>query len=95
MTLGGANKQGDLFDDVMRFCDRTLDKDSIYAFCTASGTDLLCDGGRRSVPPSVVACAMVLQRLKDSRTGFPEIPPVRPGVFVSDYLTRAMALTRR
>jgi hypothetical protein len=26
MTLGVANKQGDLLDDVTRFCDETLDK---------------------------------------------------------------------
>ena len=26
MTLGVANKQGDLLDDVTRFCDETLDE---------------------------------------------------------------------
>jgi len=29
MTLGVANKQGDLLDDVTRFCDETLDEHSI------------------------------------------------------------------
>ena len=32
MTLGVANKQGNLLDDVTRFCDETLDEQSIYAF---------------------------------------------------------------
>ena len=32
MTLGVANKQGDLLDDVTRFCDETLEEHSIYAF---------------------------------------------------------------
>ena len=73
MTLGVANKQGDLFDDVTRFCDETLAKDSIYAFLHRERerlfpdeefADLFCDDGRRSVPPSVVAATMVLQRLE-------------------------------
>jgi IS5 family transposase len=73
MTLGVANKQGDLLDDVTRFCDETLDKQSIYAFLhrerdqlfpDEAFTDLFDDKGRRSVPPSVVAVVMVLQRLE-------------------------------
>jgi hypothetical protein len=73
MTLGVANKQGDLLDDVTRFCDETLDKQSIYAFLHRERDQLfpdeafadLFDGkGRRSVPPSVVAVVMVLQRLE-------------------------------
>jgi hypothetical protein len=32
MTLGMADKQGDLLDDVTRFCDETLDENSIYSF---------------------------------------------------------------
>jgi hypothetical protein len=73
MTLGTADKQGDLFDDVTRFCDETLDKDSIYAFLyrerdrlfpDEAFADLFEEKGRRSVPPSVVAVVMVLQRLE-------------------------------
>jgi len=72
MTLGVANKQGDLFDDVTRFCDETLEAHSIYAFLHRERdrllpdevfADLFEDSGRRSVPPSVVAVVMVLQRL--------------------------------
>ncbi len=73
MTLGMADRQGNLLDDMSAFCDKTLAADSIYAFLhrerdrlfpDASFSDLFCDDGRRSVPPSVVATAMVLQRLE-------------------------------
>ena len=73
MTLGVADRQGNLLDDMSAFCDKTLAPDSIFAFLhrerdrlfpDASFADLFCDDGRRSVPPSVVATAMVLQRLE-------------------------------
>jgi len=73
MTLGVADKQGSLLDDMSEFCDQTLAKDSIYAFLHRERdhlfpddafADLFADNGRRSVPPSVVATAMVLQRLE-------------------------------
>jgi IS5 family transposase len=73
MTLGVADKQGDLLDAVTRFCDETLDKQSIYAFLhrereqlfpDEAFADLFDQKGRRSVPPSVVAVVMVLQRLE-------------------------------
>jgi len=73
MTLGMANKQGDLLDDVTRFCDQALDERSIYAFLHCERERLFPDEafadlfevkGRRSVPPSVVAVVMVLQRLE-------------------------------
>jgi IS5 family transposase len=73
MTLGVADKQGDLLDDVTRFCDATLDEHSIYAFLhrerdqlfpDEAFADLFEEKGRRSVPPSVVAVVMVLQRLE-------------------------------
>jgi hypothetical protein len=73
MTLGKADKQGDLLDDVTRFCDETLDKQSIYSFLhrerdrlfpDEAFADLFDESGRRSVPPSVVAVVMVLQRLE-------------------------------
>ncbi len=31
MTLGMANRQDELFDEVVRFCDETLPERSIYA----------------------------------------------------------------
>ena len=73
MTLGVADPQGNLLDDMSAFCDKTLPPDSIYAFLhrererlfpDSAFADLFCDDGRRSVPPSVVATAMVLQRLE-------------------------------
>ncbi len=73
MTLGVASRQGDLLDDVTRFCDERLDERSIYAFLhrerdrlfpDEAFADLFETKGRRSVPPSVVAVVMVLQRLE-------------------------------
>lgn len=72
MSLGLAERQGDLFDDVKRFCDAVVPELSVYAvlhrerdrlFPDELFTDLFSDRGRRSVPPSVVATVMVLQRL--------------------------------
>ncbi len=73
MTLGPAPRQGDLLDDVVRFCEATLDARSIYVFLhrerdrlfpDEAFADLFVERGRRSVPPSVVAVVMVLQRLE-------------------------------
>jgi hypothetical protein len=73
MSLGLAGRQGNLFDDVRRFCDDTLAEKSIYRlmhrererlFPDELFADLFSDQGRRSVPPSVVATVMVLQRLE-------------------------------
>ena len=73
MTLGQADRQGDLLDDVTRFCDEVLPETSIYAvlhrerdrlFPDEMFADLYSDKGRRSVPPSAVATVMVLQRLE-------------------------------
>lgn len=72
MTLGVAERQGDLFDDVTRFCAETLPESSVYSvlarerdhlFPDEMFADLFCERGRRSVPPSVVATVMVLQRI--------------------------------
>ena len=73
MTLGLAERQGDLLDDVTRFCDETLGESSVYVllhrerdalFPDEFFADLFTNRGRRSVPPSVVATVMVLQRLE-------------------------------
>jgi hypothetical protein len=72
VTLGRADRQGDLFDDVVRFCEDSLPENSIYGFLARERdrlfpdelfADLFSGQGRRSVPPSVVATVMVLQRL--------------------------------
>lgn len=72
MTLGRADRQGDLFDDVVRFCEGSLLGNSIYGFLARERDrlfpdelfdDLFSERGRASVPPSVVATVMVLQRL--------------------------------
>lgn len=71
--MGLADRQGDLLDDVTRFCDETLPETSIYSvlhrerdglFPDEMFADLYEETGRRSVPPSVVATVMVLQRLE-------------------------------
>jgi len=73
MTLGLAQRQGDLLDDVTRFCDEALPEASVYGlvhrerdrlFGDELFADLFSEQGRRSVPPSVVATVMVLQRLE-------------------------------
>src|SRR3954454_1368534 len=70
--MGRADRQGDLFDDVVRFCEDSLPGNSIYGFLARERDRLFPDelfedlfqaSGRRSVPPSVVATVMVLQRL--------------------------------
>jgi hypothetical protein len=59
MTLGLADRQGDLLDDINRFCDRALGENSVYAvlhrerdrlFGDEMFADLFSDRGRRSVP---------------------------------------------
>jgi hypothetical protein len=73
VALGVASQQLDLLDPVTRFCDEALPGNSIYVFLHAQREVLFPDGmfadlfaviGRRSVPPSVVATVMVLQRLE-------------------------------
>lgn len=74
MSLGLADRQGDLLDDVTRFCDETLPQGSIYRVLHVEGdrlfpdemfADLFPSGrGRPSVPADVVATVMVLQALE-------------------------------
>jgi IS5 family transposase len=73
MTLGLAERQGNLFDEVSRFCEAELPATSIYAllhrerdnlFPDEFFADLFSNHGRRSVPPSVVSVVMVCQRLE-------------------------------
>ncbi len=73
MSLGLSDLQQDLLDDVSWFCEETLPTSSIYSvldrernrlFPDEMFADLFSHKGRRSVPPSVVAAVMVLQRLE-------------------------------
>lgn len=73
MSLGLSDPQQDLLDDVSGFCEEVLPPNSIYSvlhrerhrlFCDEMFADLFSQRGRRSVPPSVVATVMVLQRLE-------------------------------
>lgn len=72
MTLGLAQRQGVLLDEVTRFCGDAVAEDSVYAllhrerdnlFPDEFFADLFTGSGRRSVPPSIVACVIVLQKL--------------------------------
>ena len=72
MTVGTAPAQGDLLRGTAAFCDGRVGGDSIWAVLHREGhrlfpdalfADLFADSGRRSVPPSIVATVMVLQRL--------------------------------
>jgi len=58
MTLGIAERQDELFDEVVRFCEETLPERSIYVllhrerdrlFPDETFADLFTDRGRRSV----------------------------------------------
>ncbi|WP_203759499.1 transposase, partial [Actinoplanes octamycinicus] len=73
MTLGRASQQSGLADPISRFCGDVLAPNSIFVFLHEHRDRLFPDGlfadlfaqvGRRSVPPSVVATVMVLQRLE-------------------------------
>ena len=73
LTLGVAERQGDLLDLVVGFCDRMVGDNTIYGllhrerhrlFPDEMFADLYTARGRRSVPPSVLACVLVLQRLE-------------------------------
>ena len=73
VSLGMADRQPSVLNDMDRFCDEMLAENSIYAllhrerdrlFPDEMFADLFSETGRRSVPPSVVATVMVLQRLE-------------------------------
>jgi hypothetical protein len=73
VTLGRADGQGDLFDEALGFCERSLPENSTFRFLARERdrlfpdelfADLFCDRGRCCVPPSMVATVMVLQRLE-------------------------------
>jgi hypothetical protein len=66
-------RQGDLLDDLNRFCEQAVPARSVYAllnrerdrlFPDEMFADLFSARGRRSVPACVVATVMVPQRLE-------------------------------
>jgi hypothetical protein len=73
VTLGLAERLAALLDELTRFCDSAVPEGSIYGFLHRERdalfpdelfADLFTDVGRRSIPPSIVATVMVLQRLE-------------------------------
>lgn len=73
MTLGLAPRQADLFRSTTGFCEPRVAPGSVYGllhrechrlFPDELFADLFTDVGRRSVPPSIVAVVMVLQRIE-------------------------------
>jgi len=71
MTLGKAQRQLDILDENRRFCEKAVGERSIYSllhrerdrlFPDEMFADLFDDRGRRSIPPSIVATVMVLQK---------------------------------
>src|SRR5258708_34992376 len=72
MTVGVAPSQANLLKGTAAFCEGRVGDESIWAMLHRDGhrlfgdalfADLFADSGRRSVPPSIVATVMVLQRL--------------------------------
>ncbi len=73
MSLGLTPRQSGLFATTTSFCESRVPADSIYGllhrqcfelFPDEMFADLFMDVGRRSVPPTIVAVVMVLQRLE-------------------------------
>jgi hypothetical protein len=73
MTLGLAERQGGLFNVAVARCEAELPAASIYRllhrerdrlFGDELFSDLYVKHGRRSIPPSILAVVMVLQRLE-------------------------------
>jgi hypothetical protein len=73
VTLGRAQQQAGLWNNAARRCEASLPARSVYRLLHAERAGLFPDGlfadlftsvGRRSVPPSIVAVVMVLQRLE-------------------------------
>jgi hypothetical protein len=80
MTLGLAERQGGLFNVAVTRCEQELPQPSVYRLLHAERdrlfpdelfADLYIQHGRRSVPPSILAVVMVLQRWRAARTARP------------------------
>jgi Transposase DDE domain/Transposase domain (DUF772) len=73
MTLGRAERQFDILDENRRFCEKLVGDKSVYSllhrerdqlFPDEMFADLFATRGRHSIPPSVVAVVMVLQKFE-------------------------------
>ena len=73
MSLGRAKRQFDILDENRRFCEKLVGEASPYAllhrerdqlFPDEMFADLYATRGRNSIPPSVLAVVMVLQKLE-------------------------------
>ena len=78
MTLGRQLRRPDLPTVGARWCEAALPERSVYRFLARERirlfppelfADLFESTGRRSVPPSILAVVMVLQRLEGCRIG--------------------------
>jgi hypothetical protein len=72
VTVGVTPSQGDLLRGTTALCEGRVGENSIWAVLHREGrrlfpdelfADVFADSGRRSVPPSIVATVMVLQKL--------------------------------
>src|SRR4029450_9175009 len=72
MTIGLTSRQADLWGGTAAVCEGRVGLQSIWAVLYRPGdrlfadelfADLFAEGGRRSVPPRIVATVIVLQRL--------------------------------
>lgn len=72
VTVGVTPRQGDLLRGTAALCEGRVGENSIWVLLHREGgrlfpdemfADLFADSGRRSVPPSIVATVMVLQKL--------------------------------
>src|SRR5256886_6787447 len=73
MPFARAGRQFDFPDENRRFCEKLVGEHSIYSllhrerdrlFPDEAFADLFADRGRRSIPPSVVATVMVLEKFE-------------------------------
>ncbi len=72
VTVGVTPSQGDLLRGTTALCEGRVGENSVWAVLHREGrrlfpdelfADVFADSGRRSVPPSIVATVMVLQKL--------------------------------
>ena len=70
--MGRADRQGDLFDDVVRFCEGSLPANSIYGFLARERDRLFPDGGYGSGWGSFVHTVLVDMRARLRRSTRPD-----------------------
>jgi hypothetical protein len=89
--LGHAERQGGLFNVAVTRCEQKLPQPSVYRLLHAERdrlfpdelfADLYIQHGRRSVPPSILAVVMVLQRWRLLGPRGPRPVRLRPALAV-------------